>query len=182
MKLNDPVSVIGAFNAYRESVIPKDAPPFQVEECKRAFFAGAFCMLTAVSYATEKLADDDVGEYLRALHAECDAFFKSRASGERTTRAVRRGKEPQVETHTNFVEPQNFNIRNPEMEQLMQQFARDIRKMIGRRMPPEWGFTLMLFNFNKPDMPKTGSMFYISTANRDDMVEVMKEFINRNIQ
>ena len=41
-------------------------------------------------------------------------------------------------------------------------------------MPPNVGFTLLLFDFGAE-----GNMAYISTANRDDMIKAMHEFIEK---
>lgn len=63
-----------------------------------------------------------------------------------------------------------FEIRNAEIEKLL----REIVKVIGRKCPEGFGFTLLLFGFD-PD----NSLFYISNAPRDSMVKVMREFIQK---
>lgn len=65
----------------------------------------------------------------------------------------------------------NYNVRDPEIEALL--------KSLGDRlkfsMPPGWGFNLMLFTYGEG-----GNLFYISSAEREDVIKVMKEFIARN--
>lgn len=67
----------------------------------------------------------------------------------------------------------SYNIRNEEIELIL----RDIGKRIGASIPPGWGFNLQIFEFEPGD-----ALFYISNANREDIVKVMKEFIARNTQ
>ena len=64
-----------------------------------------------------------------------------------------------------------FEVRNETIEGHLRQ----IGKTIARELPPGWGFTLLLFSFGEG-----GSTFYISNAQRADMIEAMKEFIERN--
>lgn len=52
--------------------------------------------------------------------------------------------------------------------------AREIAQRIGAACPEGVGFALMLFNFGAD-----GNMTWISNANRDDMVEAMRELVAR---
>lgn len=63
-----------------------------------------------------------------------------------------------------------FEVFNENIEFLL----RELGEFLNRKMPKGWGFTLQIFSFGK-----NGSNFYISNANRDDMVKMMKEFIER---
>lgn len=65
---------------------------------------------------------------------------------------------------------QEFEVHHPEVEKIM----KDIGKMIGPLMPKGFGFTLMVYSFGEG-----GSMFYISNAERDDMLKAMGEFIEK---
>lgn len=65
-----------------------------------------------------------------------------------------------------------FEVKNPQIEDLLKRVAGVIKKMT----PPGWGFTVMLFD---TDTTK-GSMFYLSSARREDMINAMKEFIEKN--
>lgn len=64
-----------------------------------------------------------------------------------------------------------YNIRNPEIEALL----RKLGNRIGAKLPKNWGFTLLLFEYGDGK-----SLFYISSAERDDIIKMMKEFISRN--
>lgn len=63
-----------------------------------------------------------------------------------------------------------FEVRNAEIEELL----RGVAKRIGHDMPQGFGFTLLIFSYGEQ-----GSMFYISTAQRADMLNAMKEFIRK---
>lgn len=58
--------------------------------------------------------------------------------------------------------------RNPEIEALL----KDLGHMLGDKCPPGWGFCLQLFTFGPG-----GALFYISNAQRADMLNTMKEFL-----
>lgn len=71
------------------------------------------------------------------------------------------------------------------MEKLeeMEHAAREIAKTLHRGIKTfqvesgeEWGFALMIFSYNGPEFT------WVSNANREDMIKVMKEFIARNSQ
>jgi len=67
----------------------------------------------------------------------------------------------------------NFDVRAPEIETLLQDLGRSLK----RRMPLGWGFTLFLSNYGPG-----GAMFYISSVNREDMLKALVEFIERQVQ
>jgi hypothetical protein len=64
-------------------------------------------------------------------------------------------------------EPMRYEVRNEEVEKVLKTLG-DILKDV---MPPGYGFTLLIFQFNGPEL------FYISGANRADMIKTMREFI-----
>lgn len=64
----------------------------------------------------------------------------------------------------------DFEEFNEEIEVLLGELGH----WIGDKMPEGWGFNLLLFSFGEK-----GSMFYISNAQRTDMIEAMKEFIQK---
>jgi hypothetical protein len=64
----------------------------------------------------------------------------------------------------------SYEIRNPEIEALLKELA----VKIDSYMPDKYGFTLMIFGYDNQDF------FYISSADRNDMVKTMQEFIERN--
>ena len=60
----------------------------------------------------------------------------------------------------------------------MPEEVKKVGKEIGRKlqdaMPENYGFTLLVFSFDKD---KTGEMHYFSNAIRADMIKAMKELI-----
>lgn len=67
-----------------------------------------------------------------------------------------------------------FEVRNQDVENVL----RGVAEVLQPIMPEGWGFTLMIFNYSKPGADP-GSMFYISSATRVDMVKAMMEFIQK---
>jgi hypothetical protein len=62
--------------SYQAEVVPADAPAVQREECKRAFYAGAQAMFTAVLAATEPDDEDVCEARLAALEREMQDFLR----------------------------------------------------------------------------------------------------------
>lgn len=62
----------------------------------------------------------------------------------------------------------DFEVKNDEIERLL----KDIGASIGAALPDGFGFNLLIFNFGEG-----GATFYISNAQRADMLKAMKEFI-----
>jgi hypothetical protein len=65
----------------------------------------------------------------------------------------------------------NFEVHDPQIESLL----REIGHLIAKELPKGKGFTLLFFDFGD-----NGNMFYISNAERKDMIGSMKEFIAKN--
>lgn len=61
-----------------------------------------------------------------------------------------------------------YELQNPEVQALL----RTLAETIGKDMPKGWGFTLLIFEYAPGD-----SLFYISSAQRQDMMKTMREFI-----
>ena len=66
--------------------------------------------------------------------------------------------------------PDNFEVRNARIESDL----RGIGKTIAGTLPDGWGFALLIFSFGEG-----GSTFYISNAQRGDMLNAMREFMER---
>jgi hypothetical protein len=66
--------------------------------------------------------------------------------------------------------PDTFEVDNPQIKSLLREIGNKIRSQI----PPGWGFTLFIFSYGEG-----GATFYLSTANRDDMIKALREFIAR---
>lgn len=64
----------------------------------------------------------------------------------------------------------NFQVFNEEIEITL----KDLGEAIGSRLPPNWGFTLLLFDFNNAD---DGKLFYTSNGDREDVIKMLREFI-----
>ena len=60
-----------------------------------------------------------------------------------------------------------FEVRSKEIETLLRRLGNEIKEVC----PPGWGFSLLIFEF------QGSSMFYLSRADRGDVVKAMKEFI-----
>lgn len=66
----------------------------------------------------------------------------------------------------------SFEVRNALIEDLLKKLGRSLKA----EMPLGFGFTLMIFDYGKTD---GSAMFYISSADRQDMIKAMREFIQR---
>lgn len=69
---------------------------------------------------------------------------------------------------TDPIEDPRYDVRNEIIEQLL----KELGTTLATRMPEGWGFTLMLYSYGPG-----GDLFYISSARRDDMIRVMREFM-----
>jgi hypothetical protein len=71
-----------AFVSYQRKVMDPRCHPTQVQECKRAFFAGAWAALTSMTFEIAAIEDDDQSEAaLAALLLECDQFSREVEDG-----------------------------------------------------------------------------------------------------
>ncbi len=61
-----------------------------------------------------------------------------------------------------------YEVDNATIEVLLKELAQGL----GERLPEGWGFNLLIFSYGE-----RGSMFYISSAQREDMINAMREFI-----
>lgn len=64
----------------------------------------------------------------------------------------------------------SFDVRDPRMEEIL----RRLGTKIGVSLPSSWGFMLMLFEYGE-----NGNLFYISSAEREDVIRVLESFIGR---
>ena len=162
------LSIAESFATYREAVIPADASPIQIEECRRAFYAGSYFLLTNLA---ENIGDDSTSEEegvarLERLKAECETFVE------------RLNEDPPAAP---IVEQHGYNVRSQPIETALRELAGQIKPQV----PDGFGFTLLMFSYGQTGLRgegKAGSMFYISSAQRQDMVQAMKEFVARNTQ
>lgn len=59
----------------------------------------------------------------------------------------------------------------------MKDFAQYLGAKISNIMPEGWGFTLLLFEYGD-----SGNLVYLSSANPEDMVKAMQEFLERRVR
>lgn len=156
-------SVARSFATYRERVVPPDASPIQVEECRRAFYAGAYFLLMNCLYnlGDEATSEEDGIAQLDTLKAECEAF------------AAHVGMPLPSPTPPSVPDVNYTTSDAAEVRPLLQHLGGEI----GESLPEGWGFNLLLFQFGEG-----GSLFYISSAEKSDVIAIMREYINRNTQ
>jgi hypothetical protein len=163
-------SVAELFDEYRRRVLPAAAPEIQIEECRRAFYAGSYSilMMLLATVGDQSTDEDDGATALQQLQDECEAFFEA-------TIGTPPGPAPVV------ADQSSYNVRSDQIESAL----RDLAQLIKPGVPPGFGFTLLLFSYGRTGLRgegKAGSLFYISSAQRDDMIKAMREFIARNVQ
>ncbi len=72
--------------------------------------------------------------------------------------------------------PHDYQITNEEVQAKL----RELGRIIGGQMPEGWGFTLLMFDYGeKTGLPGHDAVFYLSSADRGDMITAMKEFIKK---
>lgn len=78
--------------------------------------------------------------------------------------------------------PVNTKLANYEVHHAGAERAlRSIGRFLKDTMPPGFGFTLFIFSYQgSPADP--GSMFYLSSSERADMIRALKEFIAKQEQ
>lgn len=63
-----------------------------------------------------------------------------------------------------------------EVEKMLTPQLQELAAMIDAKMPKGWGFGLMIFEFNHEP---GGPLLWVSNANREDMIENMREYIEK---
>ena len=61
-----------------------------------------------------------------------------------------------------------------ELEEIVKGKMQNIAKSVKKELPEGFGFVVLTFRFNEK-----GQMIYVSNANREDVVDSMKEFIEK---
>lgn len=62
------------WRSYRDQVVPNGAPPVQLQETRRAFFAGAKALLSVLTNDVTPLSDDAGVQVLEAIDKEFNEF------------------------------------------------------------------------------------------------------------
>lgn len=81
---------------------------------------------------------------------------------------VKRGGVPVAGVLGGASRDPRFDVENEQVRATLNSIA----KKIGGALDKGWGFTLLLFEFG-PD----GSLFYISSAEREDVIRMVKEWV-----
>jgi len=156
-------SLATIFAGYRAAIIPAEAPAVQVEECRRAFYSAAFALLTTFALiGTDEISEDAGVAHLDGLMKECDAFIADLKA------------HPDPASFPRVPEPPQYTVPDPDE---IAPILRALGKGIGSELPAGYGFLLMLFTFGEG-----GSNFYISNADRADILRMLREFIARQTQ
>lgn len=66
--------------------------------------------------------------------------------------------------------PMRFEVRNERAEKVL----RDMGQSLREAMPQGYGFSLLIFSYGEG-----GDLFYTSSAQREDMIRTMQEFIEK---
>lgn len=164
-------TVAEAYATYRAHVLPRNAPDVQVLECQRAFYAGVWFLLThlAGTIGDPSTPEEEGIVELEKLKAECEAFGV-------TGGMPRPQPVPPLSDQTGGVPIADINYTTSDAA-TMRPILQDLGGRIGEALPEGWGFNLLLFTYGAG-----GSLFYISSAERSDVLQVMREFIKRQTQ
>src|SRR5262245_21293117 len=118
------------FAGYR-AVLPREASPVQIEECRRPFYAGAFALLmTFARIGTDEVTEDAGVAHLEALQHECEAFIAELRA------------QPGPPSFARVPEPPHYTVPDPDE---ITPLLRGIGEKIGSELPAGYGFLLMLF-------------------------------------
>jgi hypothetical protein len=145
--------------SFEAGVMPLDAPDIQRKEMRCAFYGGAAALYHILMHGLDpgtQETDADMAK-MQALHDELEEFPALIA------------REAQREAKAQPAPRSDFQVPVPEE-------IADILRRTGRvfkaSMPEGWGFAMLVFSYGEG-----GTLSYISSAERDDVVKVMREFI-----
>lgn len=168
-------SVAETWAAFAARVVPKEADEIQIQEMRRAFYAGSYSMLMNVREGISEDTPEEEGvEQLVALQDECEAFFTT-IIGTPRERAYTFPNAPAAPSVTSAITPPDIAHTIPDVDGI-KSILNDLGGVVGRALPDGWGFVLLLFTYGEG-----GSLFYISSANREDVIATMKEFIRKQV-
>ena len=75
--------IASQWDSYRRDVVPARAPLIQLQETRRAFYAGAWAALQLLAAVSSDDVSEDAGAaYIESLHQECRDFVASMLRGE----------------------------------------------------------------------------------------------------
>lgn len=162
-------SVAESFATYRQLLV--NAPQIQVDECRRAFYAGAYFLLMNVAY---NIGDDEMPEEqgiveLEKLKHEIEAFAES--GGMPLPVA-----EPPPPLEPPAPPPTDHHYAGPDAAEV-RDLLNDLGGRLREAMLPGWGYVLLIASFGEQ-----GGLFYISNIEREDVFKMMREYMNRQTQ
>lgn len=74
MTKQPPQTIAQLWVDFKTNVMPKDAPPVQITEMHRSFYAGAFALLSEFIQVANQ-DEDDGADWLNSRWDECKEFF-----------------------------------------------------------------------------------------------------------
>jgi hypothetical protein len=156
------MSVAEQWASYRELVLHHEAPPEQVRCTQMAFYAGAHLILGHLTNAVSQgadVTDEDVAA-LGAIVKELEAFVSQVAE-----------EAPPAEAAPAKPPISDYRVPVPD-------HVREKLNVFGRRIknecPKGWGFALLMFEYGGG-----GSMVWLSSAAREDMLKALQEFLQK---
>jgi hypothetical protein len=63
-------TVAQMFASYRQAVLPLSAPPLQIDDCRKAFFAGVAAAVTALQNSPDDIGDEELERQVLGLLLE----------------------------------------------------------------------------------------------------------------
>lgn len=70
-----------SWQGYEQQVIPKNAPPVQFQETKRAFYAGAWALLGIMKRIGDDMSEEQGADALDKLEQEIQDFINKIGKG-----------------------------------------------------------------------------------------------------
>ncbi len=64
-----------AWQGYKDKIMPANAPAIQIQETRRAFYAGAFTMFNLITGCAEDITEEMYAKMLTDIQAELNKFF-----------------------------------------------------------------------------------------------------------
>lgn len=182
-------TIAEAFARYHAAVIPADAPRIQIDECRRAFYAGVYGLLQTMKggIADPSTSEEEGIIALENIDAECVAFAATLTNTPATDEVP---AEFAAAIFGADIEPWQLDVRRDTRLALqpdhryttadpdhIKPLLRELGANIDEKLPEGWGFNLLLFTFGEG-----GNLFYIANADRADVIKMMREWISRQIQ
>lgn len=65
------------WSKFRDAVVPKDAPPHQFEEMRRAFYSGGWTVFELVIAASKNMSEEEAEKVLNGIDEEFKEFFRT---------------------------------------------------------------------------------------------------------